>query len=87
MAEQEKRIRVRIQNDGEPGYRTRISDAETGQAIDYVRSVQLSGLAVDTAPLARIEVWLPIVDVVVDAEITHVCPYCQRAMETDEKAK
>ena len=73
----EKR-RVRIVNDGKPGYMTQILDADTGQLIDW----QMYRVSLDARPheetKAIIFVDSPIVDVTVDAEILHVCPCCGR---------
>ncbi len=76
--------RVRIVNDGQPGYMTQILDADTGQPIDWqTYHVALSaGLHEETK--AIIVVHMPVIDVIVDAEILHICPCCGREVENDK---
>ncbi len=75
-------MRVRIQNDGSHGYDTKITDAETGVEISQVAALtwtfdcndkQFNGM-----PKALLTIFDPVVDIIVDAEIRHVCPVCGR---------
>ena len=75
MSEEQKKIRVRIVNDGLPGYMTRITDVETGQEIERVKEVHFHFDAAKVT-IASLVVYAPVVDVIVDAEIKHMCPYC-----------
>jgi hypothetical protein len=70
-------MKVRIQNDGKPGYLTDITDAETGQAIEFVTRLELEiSSSRKSVPSAVLYVAYPVVDVIADAEIKHVCPVC-----------
>lgn len=77
--EQKKLIRIRIEHDGKsPAYMARISDAETGAEIQYVKSVELRLDAADSGliPTAHLEIYMPIVELEAAAEVTMVCPCC-----------
>ena len=69
--------RVRIQNDGRPGYDTKITDAETGQDISHIYHVKVIDIDVRDNP--RVLMWAhnPVVDVVGYAETINVCPLCK----------
>lgn len=68
---------VRIQNDGKTGYMTTITDAETGEMIGDVTSLDLHiDVNQETPPYVTIVHDMPVVDVIADAEIKHVCPHC-----------
>lgn len=67
-------MKIRIVSGGTDATTT-ITDAETGEAIDLVRSYQIRH-ELDDITRAKIEVVMPEVDVVADATITAVCPFC-----------
>ena len=79
--------KIRIQNDGQPAHMTKVTDAETGENIDYVMRIDLVIDANEdefrrSMPYVIMHVgWLPIVDVIVDAEIRKVCPVCGKPKE------
>src|SRR6266566_646648 len=76
---------VRITNEGTHAYDTQITDAETGERIEYVTRIELVLDARDREPpKAIIHTVLPKVDVTVDAELHKVCPYCGREEEQSE---
>ena len=68
--------RVRIVNDGGPGYATKITDAETGQHIDNVFHIRLVDIDVKDVPRAILWTYTPVVDVVAYADIVDCCKYC-----------
>ena len=71
--------RVHITNEGQAAWLTKITDAETGEDIPNVQRVDLSfDCRAKEAPIAIIYSMLPKVDVVVNAQVRHVCPYCGR---------
>lgn len=72
--------RVRITNDGQPSWLTKITNAETGEEIPRIRNITIR-MNNDLIPSAYITTEMPIVDVVVDAEIKQVCPCCGRPTE------
>lgn len=78
--------RVRIQNDGFPGYATKVTDAETGQDISHIYHVKIVDIDVRDTP--RVLMWAhnPVMDITGVAEITNVCPLCkaQRNVEPTE---
>lgn len=79
MTEEKKFVRIRIEYDGKsPAYMARVTDAETGADIQHVKSVDLRLDAADggLVPTARLEIYLPIVDIEVTAEVTMICPCC-----------
>ena len=69
--------RVRIQNDGGPGYNTKITDADTGQPIDHIYHAKVVDIGVRDNP--RVLLWAhnPVVDITGVAETTNVCPLCK----------
>ncbi len=78
-------MKIRIQNDGKPSYMTKITDAETGKAIHMVGRVEVN-LVIDAGnrdpiPRAIMTVFMPVVDIIADAEIKQVCPVCGREKE------
>ncbi|HEX3640182.1 MAG TPA: hypothetical protein VHV10_02710 [Ktedonobacteraceae bacterium] len=77
--------RVHIQNDGGPGYQTKITDADTGQFIDKIFHVRLVDLDVHGMPQAILWMHAPAVDVTVNAHIINVCPYCHAQKPDPEK--
>lgn len=81
--------RVRIQNDGRPGYATRITDAETGQPIDNIYHAKVVDIDVRDNPRILLWAYSPVIDVVGDAETTEVCPLCkaQKSVEPTEDNK
>ncbi len=85
MSEEKKTIRVRIQSDDKP-YSLIVTDVETGKVIDNVFKVQWTADAgyMDRFPTAEIVAYVPVVDVIADAELRHVCPACGRSVEEQQ---
>jgi hypothetical protein len=81
--------RVRVKNDGGPGYATKVTDADTGQPIDYIYHVKVVDIDVHDTP--RVLMWAhnPIMDITGIAETTNVCPFCkaQKNVEPTEDNK
>lgn len=79
-------MRVRIQHDGKNvgGIHAYVTNAETGELIDYVQSVELEMQATNDPVIARITVAVPVLDIIADAEIKHVCPCCGSPQEDEE---
>ncbi len=73
-------MKVRIQNDGKPGYTTQVTNAETGEVLD-LQVTEVTIKASKEIPYALLTSILPVVDVIADAEIRHVCPYCGKPKE------
>lgn len=73
--------RVRIVNDGQAAYMTKITNAETGEDIPHVLDININIAANKPMPSAVIITAMPIVDVIVDAVIRQVCPCCGRPAE------
>jgi hypothetical protein len=86
MSDEQKTVRVRIQNDGTP-FSTVVTDCETGKVLDGVNKVQWVADAheMDRLPQAEIIVIVPVVDIIADAEIRKVCPCCGRDVEESEQ--
>lgn len=80
-------MRVRIQHDGKNigGMHTCITNAETGELIDYVQSVELEMQATNDPIIARITVAVPILDIIADAEIKRVCPCCGTPQKEEQQ--
>jgi hypothetical protein len=77
--------KVRIRNEGGPAYMTKVTDAETGESLDHVFRVTLTYDVNDKQPpMALLWMYTPVVDVIIDAEIRHVCPACGRPEEERE---
>ena len=72
-------MKIRITNDGQPGYATRITNAETGEEIPNVMRVQLDLSVTGDVPKALLIIALPVLDVIADADTLHVCPCCGAA--------
>ena len=73
-------MRVRIVNDGEPGYMTKLTDAETGAPIERATDATITvDFSVRDIPRAYITTICPRVDVVADAQMHEVCPHCGKA--------
>jgi len=74
--------RIRIVNNGEPGYATQVTDAETGETLEFgITEVRIT--ASKDVPQAILTAILPAIDVIADAEINHVCPYCGKPKEEE----
>src|SRR5437899_147820 len=68
--------RVRIVNNGGPGYATQITDANTGQHISNVFHIRLVDIDVKDVPRAILWTHMPVVDVIANAEVVECCLYC-----------
>ena len=73
--------KVRIKNDGLPAYMTEVTDADSGQSIDCVQRIDLVIDVTEPSnrramPYATMLVGFPVVDIIADADIKHVCPVC-----------
>ena len=77
-------MKVRIYNNGQDAHMTQITDAETGKQLD-LRVIELTIKVQDGLPHAILTSVLPVVDVIADAEIKHVCPYCGRPSVLEER--
>lgn len=83
--------KIKIENDGRPSWDTKISVAETGEPLEQVKRVELVFDAAEkNPPTAVVYCYLPIVNVIMDAEIKHLCPYCgyektEKTEKTEEK--
>lgn len=84
VPEQQKPRRVRITNDGGPGFCTQITDADTGQPIDKVFHIRLVDIGVQDLPKAILWTYSPVIDVIANAEIVEQCLYCG-AQKPEEK--
>jgi hypothetical protein len=75
------KVKLHIQNDGQPGYMTKVTDAETGKELDW----QIFRVELDAnwkeLPTAIVYCYMPAVDIIADAEIRHVCPVCGKSEE------
>ncbi len=70
-------MKIRIQNDGGPGYMTQLTNAETGETIEHATGVEVNlVIGVRDMPKATITTIAPVVDVITDAEIRQVCALC-----------
>src|SRR5205807_1306754 len=76
MSDQQKPRRVRIVNDGGPGYATQITDADTGQHISNVFHIRLVDIDVKDVPRAILWTHMPVVDVIANADVVECCLYC-----------
>jgi hypothetical protein len=77
--------RVRIQNDGGPGYTTRITDADTGQPIGSIFHIRLVDLDVKEVPKVLLWQHTQVIDVTANAEIVGVCPCCGKYKQDPKK--
>ena len=79
-------MKIHIQNDGGMGYMTRITDAETGKALDdwHIFRIELDAHH-NEPPTAIIYTYMPVVNIIADAEIRQVCPGCGRPVEEHEQ--
>jgi hypothetical protein len=72
--------KVRIVNNGQPGWMTQVTNAETGKPIPAVRHIDIS-LGVQGVPTATIFTHiLPEIDVTVEGVIENTCPCCGRSV-------
>lgn len=85
LYEGKSEMKVRIQHDGKgpAGYNTRITDAETGEPLGYVQRVEMDIQANGDPVTAILTIAMPVIDVIADAEIKHVCPCCGREQEQE----
>ncbi len=73
--------RVRIVNHGGPAHLTEVTDTDNGEKVENIARVDLSIVPVKEPVKAVITVNAPIVDVIADAEIKHICPCCGKPKE------
>jgi hypothetical protein len=76
------RRKIKISYDGKSAsYTARVTDAETDEMIHYVTGIDFH-LDPTHAPTATLHIALPVVDVVVDAEVHTHCPLCKQEVPT-----
>lgn len=75
--------RVRIQNDGKPGYATTITDADTGQPIDHIYHVKVVDIDVHDNPRILLWAYNPVMDITGVAETTNACPLCKARRDAE----
>lgn len=75
---------VRIISDDGIGYNTRIIDTETNEDITAGLRVNSIHIKADEIIKAVMVAYPPKIDVVAEAEIHHVCPYCGREMPEEK---
>lgn len=81
-------MKIRIFNDGKPGYMTQLTDVETGKVIEHCTDADVHlKINVQDMPKALITTIMPVIDVIVDAEIQQVCPVCGKPSETPPTKK
>jgi hypothetical protein len=73
--EEAKTIRVRVES-GDQKFSMKITNAETGEAIDHVSSMWFQCDAGDPFATGSLVLIDPVVDAVVDADVHHICPQC-----------
>jgi hypothetical protein len=80
MSNQEtpKPRRVRIQNEGGPGYVTKITDADTGEFINNLFHARIVDLDVNNVPRAILWAHMPAIDIIAHAKVFEICPYCKQ---------
>lgn len=78
-------MQVRIQNDGKQSYTTRFTSVETGEELQYVTEATIHMEASEPLPKAVITMILPVLDLVVEAEINTICPCCKRKIVEEEE--
>jgi hypothetical protein len=71
-------VKVRIENNGQVGYMTKVTEAETGKVLDLQITKVI--ITVDDAPRAILTSVLPVLDIIADAEIKHACPHCGKTI-------
>lgn len=72
-------MKVHITNPGQPNWLTQVTNTETGE--DLTKQMRISEITIrvkDDIPLAILTSRLPVIDIIADAEIRHVCPACGR---------
>ena len=79
-------MKVRIQNDGKPGYFTRVTDAETGEEL-HINLVHLEIDVKSRIPYAQFVSLFsaPAMDIVADASITRICRHCGQLLKEEEE--
>lgn len=76
------KAKLHIQNDGQPGYMTKVTDAETGKELDWhIFRIELDARGRKEPPTAIVYCYMPAIDIIADAEIRHVCPCCGKPEE------
>jgi len=77
-------MKVRIVNEGKPGFFTTITDAETGQDLSDLMITEIRIEVHDRIPTA-ILTCTPAFDIIAEAAIKRTCPCC--GLPIDEKGK
>jgi hypothetical protein len=77
-------MKVRIVSDGKSRYGTHLTSVETGEEMQYVTEATIQFEGGKPYPTATLVIASPEVDMIVDAEIKHVCPYCGRPVGEKE---
>lgn len=65
-----------------PGWATQIMDAETGEPVEGVYKITVN-MDMKHPITALVYAYAPIVDVIADAEIRHVCRCCGHPIEQE----
>jgi hypothetical protein len=79
-------MRVRIQSADEHGHTTRFTSIETGQPLNYVAEATIHWRP-DRMITAELTQLLPVVDIVAEATIIHVCPCCGQVTPPTQQAQ
>jgi hypothetical protein len=74
--------RVRIFNDQRAAYNIKVTDAETGALIENVSRISFDVRTKDPMR-AVLYIASPIVDIIADADIRHICPCCGKEKDRD----
>lgn len=79
--------KVRIVNNGSgKPFDTKVMNAETGEEITSVFKAELTFEA-SSAPTAVLHMWMPLVDVTLDATAIHYCPLCRREVDEPKQSE
>jgi hypothetical protein len=74
-------MKVRIVNDGGPGYATKITNAETGEDLSGLQLTEAHIRVRDNIPTIILTSVLPVLDITGEAKIIYRCPHCGKALE------
>lgn len=74
--------KVRIVSDG-TSYSARISDAETGEELQYVTDAEIRMSGRHECPVVYLTVAMPVVDLIAEAKIKRVCPCCGTQLDRE----
>jgi predicted RNA-binding Zn-ribbon protein involved in translation (DUF1610 family) len=78
-------MKVRIVNNGQPGYATKITDAGTGEDLSGLQLTEAHIRIRDNTPTIILTSIMPVIDITGEAHIVYRCPHCGKIIKKSKE--